>query len=200
MGTAYDKHVAKTQPLVAKWDAEAVTLQKILCYCNAWLSGTDARDSRSQHNATHLEACKDQTHTPVPVNYGTPAEKVALDLTSVANYPGTSGFTTQEYSNFREFTQAAVPCPQASTAAPTTVVPSQAYPFALGAQGSADCPDGHTTISQNRQQRLLESHRVSVAPSDWRLHGCAAHRVPLRPSLAHHNIDCESPGEQFSVD
>jgi len=147
--TAYDKHVAKTQPLVAKWDAEAVTLQKILCFCNAWLSGTDARDSRSQHNATHLEACKDQTHTPVPVNYGTPAEKVALDLTSVANYPGTSGFTTQEYSNFREFTQAAVPCPQASTAAPTTVVPSQAYPFALGAQGSADCPDGHTTISQN---------------------------------------------------
>jgi len=124
--TAYDKHVAKSQTLNQKWDAETATLFKILCYCSTWLSARDAGDNRSQHNASQFEACKDQTYTPGRVNYGTRPEKVACLLTSVANHPGTPGFITQEYSNFLEFIQAVVPCPQATTAAPTTVAPTQA--------------------------------------------------------------------------
>jgi len=109
--TAYDRHVNKTQPLVEKWDAETATLHKILCYCNTWLREMDAGDNRSQHNATQFEACKASTHTRVPMNYGTAPEKVACLLTSVANYPGTSGFVTQEYSLFADFIQGVLPCP-----------------------------------------------------------------------------------------
>jgi len=109
--TAYDHHVNKTQPLVEKWDAETATLHKILCYCNTWLREMDAGDNRSQHNATQFEACKASTHTRVPMNYGTAPEKVACLLTSVANYPGTSGFVTQEYSLFADFIQGVLPCP-----------------------------------------------------------------------------------------
>merc|ERR1711957_712900 len=34
--TAHDKHVAKSQTLNQKWDAETATLFKILCYCSTW--------------------------------------------------------------------------------------------------------------------------------------------------------------------
>ena len=122
--TAFEKHVAKTQPLVEKWDAEAATLHKVLCYCNTWLRETDAGDNRSQHNATQFEACKDSIHAAVPVSYGTPPEKVACLLTSVANYPGASGFITQEYGLFLDFIQTVVPCPQATTVDATTALPA----------------------------------------------------------------------------
>merc|ERR1719215_1251493 len=97
---AYDNHVSKTRTLVEKWDVETAALQKILCYCNVWLSEKDGEDNRSKHNATQFGVCKDQTHVPSSVDYGTPEVKVDCILTSVANHPGTSGFITQEYENF----------------------------------------------------------------------------------------------------
>jgi len=133
--TAYNTHVAKRQTLVAKWNVETAALKKIHCHCSVWMSGTDDGangDGRSKHNATQFEVCKNQTHTADPVNYGTPATKVPCLLTSVAEYPGTSDFITQEYSSFINFAETAVPCaeptlatyaPKLMTAAPTTVAP-----------------------------------------------------------------------------
>ena len=116
--TAYDSHVAKTQTLGEKWNVETAALQKILCYCNVWLSEKDC-DNRSKHNATQFEVCKDQTHSPGLVNYGTPAAKVACLLTSVDKHPGTSGFVTQEYASFTDFVESVIPCTEATTAMPT---------------------------------------------------------------------------------
>lgn len=189
--SVYDNHVAKTKTLVEKWDAETATLKKILCYCNAWLSATDAGDNRSQHNATQFEACRDQTHTPVPVNYGTRPEKAVCSLTSVDNYPGTPGFTTQEYSNFLEFIQKVVACPQASTDAPTTAAPMQAHSFALGTEGSDDCPTGHETISADSECQSA-AHALglvwnSYTTGSWtnnRPYGCSLH-VPTQ--IVHNN-------------
>jgi len=108
---AYQKHLNKTKILVEKWDVETAALHKILCYCNVWLSERDDGDNnRSTHNATQFEVCKDQTYAPEPVNYGTPAEKVACLLTAVENYPGTSGFITQEYSSCDDFVGAVTAC------------------------------------------------------------------------------------------
>jgi len=121
--TAYDSHVSKTQTLVEKWNVESAALHKILCFCNVWLSEKDdgsQGDDRSKHNATQFDVCKDQTHTPDLVDYGTPAAKVACPLTSVADHPGTSGFITQEYDNFADFYESVVPCTEATTGAPTT--------------------------------------------------------------------------------
>jgi len=121
--TAYDTHVSKTQTLVEKWNVESAALHKILCFCNVWLSEKDDGangDDRSKHNATQFDVCKDQTHTPDLVDYGTPAAKVACPLTSVADHPGTSGFITQEYDNFADFYESVVPCTEATTGAPTT--------------------------------------------------------------------------------
>jgi len=122
-GMAYDNHVSKTRTLVAKWNVETAALQKILCYCNVWLSEKDGGDNRSEHNATQFDVCKDQTHAPSPVDYGTPDDKVECLLTSVANHPGTSGFITQEYENYTDFVDTVVPCTECTTAAPTTVAP-----------------------------------------------------------------------------
>jgi len=107
---AYDNHVSKTRTLVEKWNVETAALQKILCYCNVWLSEKDGGDNRSKHNATQFGVCKDQTHVPSSVDYGTPEVKVDCILTSVANHPGTSGFLTQEYENFTQFVETVVPC------------------------------------------------------------------------------------------
>jgi len=124
--TAYDNHVSKTRSLVLKWNTETAALQKILCYCNVWLSEKDDGDNRSQHNATQFDVCQDQTHMPSPVDYGTPEDKVECSLTSVANYPGTSGFFTQEYENCTDFVDTVVACPGApTTKAPTTKAPMQ---------------------------------------------------------------------------
>ena len=112
---AYDNHVSKTRTLVEKWNVETAALQKILCYCNVWLSEKDGEDNRSKHNATQFDVCKDQTHVPSSVDYGTPEVKVDCILTSVANYPGTTGFLTQEYENFTQFVETVAPCMEATT-------------------------------------------------------------------------------------
>jgi len=124
--TAYNTHVATRQTLVKKWNIETAALKKIHCHCNVWLSGMHGGsegDNRSKHNATQFEVCKLQTHTPDPVNYGTPEVKPPCPLTSVENHPGTSGFITQEYSSYGDFVETVVPCTEATTAAPTTVEP-----------------------------------------------------------------------------
>jgi len=140
---AYESHVYKTRNLVEKWDVETSALHKILCYCNVWLAEKDDCDNRSSHNATQFDVCKDQTYSPILVNYGTPAAKVACSLTSVANHPGTSGFVTQEYDSFTGFVESVVPCAQTlTTEAPTVAGP--AYVFA--AIGSTFCPAGYGTI------------------------------------------------------
>jgi len=125
--TAYNTHVAKTVTLVEKWNVETAALQKILCYCDVWLSEKDTGDTgddRSKVNATKFAVCNDKVHTPVPVDYGTPAEKVACLLTAVDNHPGTPGFITQEYGSFTDFFEPVVPCMEATTAAPTTLAPT----------------------------------------------------------------------------
>jgi len=108
--------VSKTQTLVQKWNVETAALHKILCYCNVWLSEKDEGDKRSSHNATQFQTCKHETYTSADVNYGTPAAKVACLLTSVANHPGTTGFGTQEFSNFTDFVESVVPCLEATEA------------------------------------------------------------------------------------
>jgi len=124
--TAYNTHVATRRTLVEKWNIETAALKKIHCHCNVWLSGMHGGsegDNRSKHNATQFEVCKLQTHTPDPVNYGTPPAKPPCLLTSVEDHPGTSGFTTKEYGSFTDFVDTVVPCAEATTAAPTTVEP-----------------------------------------------------------------------------
>ena len=121
---AYDNHVSKTRTLVQKWNLESTALQKILCYCNVWLSEKDDGDNRSKHNDTQFQVCRDQTHLPSSVDYGTPDNKVECSLTSVAKHPGTSDFINQEYSDYTFFVESVVPCTEATTAAPTTVAPS----------------------------------------------------------------------------
>jgi len=124
--TFYENHVSKSKTLIEKWDIETQALHKILCYCNVWLSEMDNGDgNRSTHNATQFEVCQAQTHTPEAVNHGTPDEKVACLLTAgkVAllalpavnhghdeNYPGTSGFITQEYSSCLDFVGPVTAC------------------------------------------------------------------------------------------
>merc|ERR1719401_265448 len=125
--TAYNIHVAKRRTLVDKWNTETGALKKIHCHCNVWLSGLHDGadgDNRSLHNASHFEVCKSQTHTPDPLNYGTPAAKVPCPLTAVEAHPGTSDFVTQEYSSFTNFVGPVVACDTSTvTAAPTTVAP-----------------------------------------------------------------------------
>jgi len=106
---AYWHGVNKTGTLMEKWNVEAAALHKILCYCDVWLSDTHEGDNRSEHNATHFEVCKDQTHTPPAWLPDPPADKVACPLTSVACHPGQTCFD-QEYSSFSEFVEQAVPC------------------------------------------------------------------------------------------
>jgi len=129
--TAYWHHVDKTETLLEKWDVETAALHKILCYCNVWLSDMDEADNRSQHNATHFDVCKDQTHTADPVDHGTPAAKVACPLDSVVCHPGKTCFV-QEYSGFFDFVATVVPCTQGSvvptTEAPTTEAPTTEAP------------------------------------------------------------------------
>jgi len=108
--TAYENHVSKTRSLVLKWNTETAALQKILCYCNVWLSEKDNEDNRSAHNASHFDVCKSQTHMPSAVDYGTPDDKVECPLSSVANYPGTSAFFTQEYENYTDFVDTVCGC------------------------------------------------------------------------------------------
>jgi len=123
---AYWQHVNKTETLLEKWNVETAALQKILCYCNVWLSDMDARDNRSHHNVTQFDVCKDQTYTPDTVDHGNPADKAACPLTAVECHPGKDCFN-EEYSSFADFVVTVVPCPaptQATTAAPTTIAPT----------------------------------------------------------------------------
>merc|ERR1712106_392327 len=80
---AYQHHVNKTEILLEKWNVETAALQKILCYCNVWLSDMDDCDNRSQHNATQFDVCKDQSCSPDAVDHGTPALKASCPLKSV---------------------------------------------------------------------------------------------------------------------
>merc|ERR1719276_339008 len=143
--TAYQHHVNKTEMLLEKWNVETAALQKILCYCNVWLSDMDERDNRSQHNATQFDVCKDQTYTPDPVDHGTPAPKASCPLTSVICYPGTACFN-QEYSNFADFVATVVPCVEASTAEPDHGTTCSGN-WALGETGKVHgCPPGYVGI------------------------------------------------------
>jgi len=143
--TAYQHHVIKTEQLVEKWNVETAALQKILCYCNVWLSDMDDCDNRSQHNATQFDVCKDQSYSPDAVDHGTPAPKASCPLTSVNCHPGQACFN-QEYSSFADFVATICPCAEASTTeAPPTCVSGN---FTLGEYGMADgCPLGYSGIS-----------------------------------------------------
>ena len=136
--TAYQHHVNKTELLLEKWNVETAALQKILCYCNVWLSDMDEGDNRSQHNVTQFDVCKSETYKPDSVNHGTPAEKAACPLTLVECYPGQDCFN-QEYSSFLDFVATVVPC--------VPPVPPCSGDFALGEVGMVDgCPLGYSGI------------------------------------------------------
>jgi len=140
--TAYQHHVNKTEILLEKWNIETAALQKILCYCNVWLSDIDGSDNRSQHNVTQFDVCKEQTYSPDPVDHGTPAEKAACPLTLVECYPGQDCFN-QEYSSFADFVATVVPCAEVTTPAPSLC----SGDFALGETGMVDgCPLGYVGI------------------------------------------------------
>merc|ERR1719265_3068017 len=119
--TAYQHHVSKTEILLEKWNVETAALQKILCYCNVWLSDMDDDDNRSQHNVTQFDVCNGQTHLPDPVDHGTPADKASCDVGAVECHPGKSCFD-QEYSGYADFVEDVVPCMQNTTT--TTAVPN----------------------------------------------------------------------------
>jgi len=96
--------------LEEKWRTEEAALNKILCFCNVWLSTIDERDNRSQHNATAFEACTETNFMPASQTMREPAVKSDCPLDSVANHPGTSGFITQEYSSFIDFVKEVISC------------------------------------------------------------------------------------------
>jgi len=146
--TAYQHHVNKTEMLLEKWNVETAALQKILCYCNVWLSDMDERDNRSQHNATQFDVCKDQTYAPDPVDHGTPAEKAACPLTLVECYPGLECFD-QEYSSFADFVATVLSCngPLPDPPTPTTTPSPCSRDWALGERGTVNgCPLGYSVI------------------------------------------------------
>jgi len=130
---AYNQHVAKTRTLKEKWDVESAAHEKMLCYCNVWLSEKDEKDNRSALDASQFNVCADLTYTPRSMDYGMAAAKAACPLTSVASYPGTSGFITQEYSGFLDFVEQVIPCTVASAMeAPTTKAPTTEAPPCSG--------------------------------------------------------------------
>jgi len=147
--TAYQHHVNKTKILLEKWNVENAALQKILCYCNVWLSDMDGRDNRSQHNVTQFDVCKAQTYAPGPVDHGTPAEKAACPLTSVECYPGQDCFN-QEYSSFDDCVATVFPCGGdlgGDPPSPTTTPPPCSGDFKKGETGTVDgCPLGYLGI------------------------------------------------------
>jgi len=144
--TAYQHHVNKTEILLEKWNVETAALQKILCYCNVWLSDMDDCDNRSQHNATQFDVCKDQSYTPDAADHGTPAEKAACPLTSVDCYPGQDCFN-QEYSSFADFVAPVVPCFSPA--------------FAFGEIGVLNgCPLGYSVIFE---EAICKQAAISLA-------------------------------------
>jgi len=159
--TAYWHHVDKTKALLEKWDVETAALQKILCYCNVWLSDMDEADNRSQHNATHFDVCSDQTYTADHVDHGTPASKVACPLASVTCHPGKDCFL-EEYSGFRDFVATVVPC---TTEAPTTEAPSmEACPTIANVES---CNDPETNGACRYYLRLREDPHHGSHCEDW---------------------------------
>ena len=105
----YNTHVAQMKTSLEKWDIENKTLHTILCYCNVWLRSTDSADNRSQHNASHFEACKVSTHPSEVVEF-VPIQKDDCMLASVSNHPGTQAFTDQEYGSVTDFVAPVIPC------------------------------------------------------------------------------------------
>jgi len=105
--TNYQNHLNKTAVLLEKWNIETAALQKILCYCNMWLSDIDEGDNRSQHNVTQFEVCKDRTYTPDSWLPAVPCASV--EGPSVDCPPGDDCFN-QEYSSFVDFVARVVPC------------------------------------------------------------------------------------------
>jgi len=169
---AYTNHVAKTRDVALKWDVEFVASQKILCYCDVWLGEKDEGDNRSQHNATQFEVCKSQTFVPDMMDYGTPAAKVDCNLTSVASYPGTLGFITQEYSGFTDFVQESIPCTLDRTPVPKVIAPDPTVVAAAPMQtayvkwqGYCRSHSGETTV----QDKAIENHepRSASANGGW---------------------------------
>jgi len=165
---AYQHHVNKTEILLEKWNVETAALQKILCYCNVWLSDMDDCDNRSQHNATQFDVCKDQSYSPDAVDHGTPALKASCPLTSVICHPGKDCFN-QEYSSFDDFVATVSPCGESTTEPPPQPDsgPTCTGDWKLGEKGMVDgCPLGYVgifeeTICEQAALALGLGHRLT---------------------------------------
>lgn len=131
---AYTTHVTATTELVKKWKVEWSALQKIICYMNVWLKDGDA----GSIDASHYETC--DNHTPdtsgMEIDFGTAAPQAACPLTDVANYPGTPGFVTAEYSDVSDFAVEAIPCVGSPAPPPSLVETSRRIAASVDADGT----------------------------------------------------------------
>jgi len=159
--TDYWHHVNKTKILLEKWNVESAALQKILCYCNVWMSGTDEGDDRSPHNASQFDVCRYQTYTPSSVDHGTPSPKVACPLTAVNCHPGETCFD-QEYSSFADFVATTVGCTRGNL-------------FAFGAKGVEDgCAAGYLAIDEEATCEAAADY-LGYSIRDGRVHAINAY-------------------------
>merc|ERR1719473_1597638 len=94
--------------LVAKWKTEYAALKKIECYVDVWLSD----NNENTVSKDQFEKCKGSNvdTSAMDIDFGTPADKAQCSLDAVKNYPGTDGFLSTEYEQFKEFTVQVVAC------------------------------------------------------------------------------------------
>jgi hypothetical protein len=104
----YSDHMSDTKELVRKWKVEYGALKKILCYVEVWLSDNDVKTA----DKDQLAKCESSSidTSPMDIDFGKPADQAQCPLTAVETYPGTAGFVTTEYVNFKEYVNDVIPC------------------------------------------------------------------------------------------
>ncbi len=104
----YNGHVSNAKELVKKWKVEYGALKKILCYVEVWLSDNNVKTA----SADQLQKCESSNidTSPMDIDFGTPAKQAQCPLTAVEKYPGTQGFVTTEYANFRDYVNDVIAC------------------------------------------------------------------------------------------
>jgi len=132
---AWKTHREATKPVIENWKVEFKSLHKIKCYVSVFMNDNDAKTV----DASQYEKCKgtEADDSAMDIDFGTPADKIACDLSPVATYPGTEAFPTTEYSAFSDLVAAPLACLQGSvqaseevttaTAMPEPAKPSQVY-------------------------------------------------------------------------
>jgi len=136
----YDVYKADTTILVTKWQAEWQSLEKILCFCDVWLSETDTDDAaRSKINQEGFDKCNElETNTTkyavtFSASFATGSSLARLPVIKddpactedVCKYPGTGGFLN-EYKEMGGKTTNGVDVPALAAAVDACTVPAPA--------------------------------------------------------------------------